>query len=73
MVFDMQNLGDLLALARLLRHHADESRQESTRDQLLSTARALEERAFSMVLEPCSEGIASQLDAALHAPVNLTV
>jgi hypothetical protein len=73
MAFDVQNLRDLLSLARLLRRFAEQHSYDANRELFLATAAALETRAHFLAIAPDGEPAALERDIALHAPVNQLV
>jgi hypothetical protein len=72
MGYAVQDLRDLLALARLLRRVAQEEAYDAHCDLFLETAGALEARAFRMAIYGGDAG-RDLSESELHAPVNLLV
>jgi hypothetical protein len=75
MGYAVQDLRNLLVLARILRRCAQEPAYDSDCGLFLETAAALESRAFSIAISgELSGGVAgAHNDKARHAPVDLKV
>lgn len=75
MGYAVQDLRNLLVLARILRRCAQEPAYDSDCGLFLETAAALESRAFSIAISgELSGGLPrEQADKALHAPVDLKI
>jgi hypothetical protein len=71
MGYAVQDLRDLLSLARLLRRFAEERHHDHGGDVFLNTAVALEARAH--YLATTNDVCGLEQDTALHAPVNMMV
>ena len=72
MGYVVQDLRDLLALARMLRRVAQEEAFDAHCDLFLETAGALEARAFRFAIYG-GDADRDMSQSALHAPVNLLV
>ena len=73
MGYAVQDLRDLLVLARILRRCAQEQAHDADCGLFLETAAALESRAFSIAISGEVSNPASRDEKVLHAPVNLVI
>lgn len=73
MARDVQNLRDLLSLARLLRRFAEQHNYDANRELFLATAAALEARTHFLATAPAGETAALERAIAPHAPINQLV
>lgn len=75
MGYAVQDLRNLLVLARILRRCAQDPVYDADCGLFLETAAALESRAFSIAIsgELSGGNPGAQADKALHAPVDLKI
>jgi hypothetical protein len=75
MGYAVQDLRNLLVLARILRRCAQDPAYDADCGLFLETAAALESRAFSIAISGELSGghSSAQADKALHAPVDLKI